>query len=275
MTYETFRERRPVAELGDLVACVSVQQVFPGSEPFTHRPVPNGSAELLCEVGAMPRVVGPQTRPLEHTLMPGRTVVGVRFKPGAAPSLLGVPASELVDLLVGADELWGRSAVALGEAVAAAASPWEAAAKLEAAIVDRLTDAPEPDPIASEAVRLLLPGRTHDVSSLPTELYISESQLRRRLQEATGFAPKLLHRMLRFQGFLALAQRYEQPSRELARLAADAGYADQSHLTRESAQLAGLSPQTLLRNTELYCGPTHDHAASYTPLLPARRPARG
>jgi AraC-like DNA-binding protein len=74
---------------------------------------------------------------------------------------------------------------------------------------------------------------------------------------------------------LALAQRYEHPSRELARLAADAGYADQSHLTRESAKLAGLSPRTLLRNTERHCGPTHDHAAYYGPLLPARRLPRG
>ncbi len=272
---QTYRERRPTSELGRYAMCVFVQQVLAGSETYTHRPVPNGSAELLCEVGAMPQVVGPQTGPLEHTLTPGTTVVGVRFNPGAAPSVLGLPASEVVDLSVDADELWGRSAVALGEAVAAATSPWEATAKLEAAIAGRLADAPEPDPIAIEAVRLLLPGSTRDVTSLPSQLYISESQLRRRLRDATGFAPKVLHRMLRFQGFLALAQGYEHPSRELARLAADAGYADQSHLTRESARLAGLSPQTLLRNSERYCGPTHDHAAYYGPLLPARRLPRG
>jgi hypothetical protein len=58
--------------------------------------------------------------------------------------------------------------------------------------------------------------------------------------------------MLRFQRFLALAQGYEHPSRELARLAADA----EQHLTQESARLAALSPQTLLRNSERYCGPT-------------------
>jgi hypothetical protein len=40
-------------------------------------------------------------------------------------------------------------------------------------------------------------------------------------------------------------------------------------------RLAGLSPQTLLRNSERYRGPTHDHAAYYGPLLPARRLARG
>jgi len=272
---QTHQDRRPAAELRRYVACVSVQQVFSGTEPYTYRPAPNGSAELRCAVGAMPQVVGPQSEALEHTLAPGSTVVCVRFSPGAAPSVLGVPAAEVVDLSVGAEDLWGRSAVAVGEAVAAAASPWEAAAKLEAVVVARLADAAEPDPIAMEAVRRLLPGRTRDVTSLPSELYISESQLRRRLQEATGFAPKVLHRMLRFQGFLAVAQGYEHPSRELARLAADAGYADQSHLTRESARLAGLSPQTLLRNSERYCGPTHDHAASYGPLLPQPAPARG
>jgi AraC-like DNA-binding protein len=272
---QTYQDRRPAAELAHHVACVFAQHVSPGAEPYTHRPVPSGSAEILCAVGSMPQVVGPQSGPLERTVAPGTTAVGVRLKPGAAPSVLGVPASEVVDLSVGADELWGRSAVALGEAVAAAASPWEAAAKLEAVVMARLADAAQPDPVAMEAVRLLLPGRTADVTSIPSKLSISESQLRRRLQEATGFAPKVLQRMLRFQGFLALAQGYEQPSRELARLAVEAGYADQSHLTRESARLADRSPLTLLRNSERYCGPTHNHTAYYVPLLPPGALARG
>ena len=72
---QTYRERRPAAELGRHATCVFVQQVFPGSEPYTHRPVPNGSAELRCEVGGMPHVVGPQTGPLEYTLAPGAILV--------------------------------------------------------------------------------------------------------------------------------------------------------------------------------------------------------
>ena len=40
--------------------------------------------------------------------------------------------------------------------------------------------------------------------------------------------------MLRFQGFLALAHGRDGDPAELAMLAAEAGYADQSHLTRES-----------------------------------------
>ena len=177
------------------------------------------------------------------------------------------PASELVDLDLGADELWGGSAIALGEALAACASPLDAAATLEAAIVGRLADAAELDPIAIEAVSRLLPGRTQDVASLTSALFISERQLRRRCQAAIGLAPKTLHRMLRFQGFLALAGTQERPSAHLARLAAEAGYADQSHLTRESVRLSGRSPYVLMLEAEQHCGCAHDHAASYGPLL--------
>ena len=51
-----------------------------------------------------------------------------------------------------------------------------------------------------------MPWQDHDVGSLPERLSISERQLRRRVHEATGLAPKTLHRILRFQGLLALAQ---------------------------------------------------------------------
>jgi AraC-like DNA-binding protein len=276
---QTYQERRPAAALTGLVTSVWVQRVAPDAPPYSHRTIPNGSVELLCRVGTVPKVVGPQTSPVVEVLEPGSTVVGVRFAPGAAPSLLGVPASELVDVAVEPEELWGRSAGALGERVATSASPREAAAVLEAQIRGRLADAADPDPIVTEAVRQLMPGGTDDVTSLTSSLYISERQLRRRCDAALGLAPKVLHRMLRFQGFLALAQfamaQGRKPSDDgLALLAAQAGYADQSHLTRECARLAGVSPRALLREAEEWCAPTHDHAASFAPLLRsrARRP---
>jgi AraC-like DNA-binding protein len=95
---------------------------------------------------------------------------------------------------------------------------------------------------------------------------MSESQLRRRFRAATGFGPKTLHRILRFQRFLALAGQHEHPSEQIALLASAAGYTDQSHVTRESVRLAGLTPRALLRASEHHCR-AHDHAASHSPLL--------
>jgi AraC-like DNA-binding protein len=271
MSGQTYRERRPAPELAGRLSCVWVQEVEADAPSYAHRTVPNGGVEISCKLGALPQLVGPQTGPTMEVLAPGTTVVGVRFFPGAAPSVLGMPATELVDLAVGADEIWGDAAAALGERIAESTSPQEAAAMLEREVFARAIELEaEPDPIATEAVRHLLPWRATEVTSLTESLYISERQLRRRCLAAIGLAPKALQRMLRFQGFLALAGQREHPSAELALLAAEAGYADQSHLTRESVRLAGVTPHALLRESEINCGPAHDHTASYAPLLRSR-----
>jgi AraC-like DNA-binding protein len=257
--------------LAEHVTCVWAQEVSPDSAPFLHRKAPHGSAELVCTLGSAPRILGPQTGSVVESLAPGTTVVGVRLRAGAAPPMLHLPASETADLDLGADELWGDAALALGEAVAAADSPESAAGVLERAVADRLAEGPELDSVATEAVERLLPADQSDLNSLASSLNISERQLRRRFLEAVGLAPKLLHRILRFQRFLALAWTVERPSEQLARLAADAGYADQAHLTREANALEGRSPRTLLLESEQRCC-GHDHAASYSPLLEAAQP---
>jgi AraC-like DNA-binding protein len=53
----------------------------------------------------------------------GRGRRRVRFHPGAAPALLGPPASALRDLRVGPGDLWGRAGRELAERVGEAASP--------------------------------------------------------------------------------------------------------------------------------------------------------
>ena len=95
------------------------------------------------------------------------------------------------------------------------------------------------DAAIAEAVRRLADPRTR-VEALAGDLGLSERQLRRRFDAAAGYGPKTLQRVLRFRRFLATADG------DLARAALDAGYADQSHLTRECTRLAGRPPGALL-----------------------------
>jgi AraC-like DNA-binding protein len=183
----------------------------------------------------------------------------------------------VVGLALDAEELWGRSAAALGEAVGTAASRQEALAAVQRHVHEHVAD--PPDPLVSEAVHALMPWRAHDVTSLTASLYISETQLRRRCRTAVGLAPKVLHRMLRFQGFLALvqqaiAQRRAPTDDGLALLALRAGYADQSHLTRECVRLTGVSPRVFLAETQQACACGHDHSASFAPVLRAETETR-
>jgi AraC-like DNA-binding protein len=263
-------ERPPASALAHHVTCVWIQTVSAHSTAFTHRKAPNGSVELVCAIGSMPRILGPQTGPIEEALAPGSTIVGVRLRPEAAASVLGLPTSTLVDLALDADELWGDRGDALQELVAGAGSAQEAATHLERTVGERLADATTPDPVVAEGVRRLMCGQRAGVASMASSLFISERQLRRRFEAATGLTPTTLHRILRFQRFLALAWTTEQPSTQIGRLAVEAGYADHAHLNREAARLEGRSPRAFLAESEQRCGCGHDHSASYAPLLPHR-----
>jgi len=56
------------------------------------------------------------------------------------------------------------------------------------------------------------------------------------------------HRVRRFVAQIdAAAGNPRGPARDLATMAAQAGYADQAHLTRECRALAGLTPAALAR----------------------------
>jgi len=75
---------------------------------------------------------------------------------------------------------------------------------------------------------------------------LSGRQLRRRCEAAVGYGPKTLQRVLRFRRFVAQIDAPAGPP-GLAQAAADSGYADQPHLTRETLRLAGLPPAALIR----------------------------
>ncbi|HEY8474558.1 MAG TPA: DUF6597 domain-containing transcriptional factor [Natronosporangium sp.] len=270
-SHQSYRERPPAGPLADRLACVWVQQVPAGAPPLTHRTVPNGSVEIHAKLGSAVQVTGPRLAPTVTTVTPGTTIVGVRIRPGLAYPLLGTPASELAGRQVDLADLWGREAERLAEQLAAAETAGEAARRLEAAFAPAA--GAEADPLVLAAVELLSPWRAASVAEAAATLGVSTRHLRRRSLREVGYSAKTLHRVLRFQGFLALAGSSGTQGRGasgLARLAAAAGYADQAHLTRESGQLAGLPPAAFLAERAGICGPTHDHTTSFQPLLAAR-----
>ncbi|MYW11062.1 AraC family transcriptional regulator, partial [Streptomyces sp. SID2563] len=92
-------------------------------EPGTAHPVlPDGCMDLLWS-GERLLVAGPDTHTAPATGT-GGSWAGIRFAPGAAPALLGVPAHELRDLRVPLAALWpGAPVRRLTERVAEAADP--------------------------------------------------------------------------------------------------------------------------------------------------------
>lgn len=152
---QSFRERLPLPELHPYVTSVWIQHVPRNAAIYRHRTAPNGSAELICQPGHVPVLIGPQTGPGEQLVAPGTVTIGVRLRPGALNAVIGIPASELVDHSVPLDDLCGPRAVATGEAIADARSMAGAAGAIEAGVLALLTDDSLPDPAVAEAVRRL------------------------------------------------------------------------------------------------------------------------
>lgn len=243
-----YREYPAPEPLRQHLSCVWASTV-PADAPMVAWVVPDASLDIMWIDGALV-VAGPDTGAAPSELPAGTRVVAARFRPGAAPSLLGVPADELRDQRVDLGDVWGAAAARrLYDAVtpvASAGGRHEALRVLSDVLQARLPDAALPDPIVAGLVAEF--GRSHRpprVAEVARRLGVSERQLLRRCVTAVGYRPKLLDRVLRFQRFLALSRR-TGTTLGLAGLAAAAGYADQAHLTRECRVLAARTPAQLV-----------------------------
>lgn len=214
------------------LACAWTAALPRDAEPFVQRVVPDGCVDLIWSDGGV-LVAGPDTGPVPAVMRPGDAMVAVRFRPGTAPPVLGVPADAVRDGRVPLRDLWGADADRLAEAVAKAR---DRRAALVAAVRERLGP---PDPLVPRAVAALARGSVRDAAD---ELGIGERQLRRRSLAAFGYGPKTLQRVLRFQRALSLVRAGEPQ----AAAAYAAGYADQAHFAHEVRDLAGEPVRNLL-----------------------------
>ncbi|HEY1628006.1 MAG TPA: DUF6597 domain-containing transcriptional factor [Streptosporangiaceae bacterium] len=232
-----YTEWAPPAALGGIVSCLWARAV-PGGQPQQHLVLPDACSDLIWEQGAGPYVAGPDTAAVPGVTAPGTVMFGVRFRPWAGGPALGLPLSELRDQRVDLAELRPADAKRLP----ASLTPELAMAGL-AALAGRLVADGELDGLVAGSARMLRdPGMR--IEPVADAAGISMRQLRRRFDAAVGYGPKTLQRVLRFQRFV---RRVDAGHTDLAALAADAGYADQAHLTRECGQLAGVTPASLAK----------------------------
>jgi AraC-like DNA-binding protein len=269
---ESYVERPPAPELAGVVRAVWIQHT--GEAAYVQRHLPTGGVEIHVRIGGHPQLVGPLTGPEIEVIPAHTTIVGVRFHPGTAPPLPTM-LDDLADQRLDLAELWGGAADRLAGALAQAATPEQALMVLQAHLVQEFRGAVHLDPLIGEAVKVLMPWHPVTIDTLATHLALSASQLRRRCLHAIGLSPKVLQRTLRFQGFLALAQANamatgRRGANGTAGLAADVGYADQAHLSRECLRLTGLTPRQLLGGDIDRCTCGHEHSASYQPFLATR-----
>ncbi|HEY9411965.1 MAG TPA: DUF6597 domain-containing transcriptional factor [Jiangellaceae bacterium] len=193
-----YAEFAPGEGLASRLACVWTSEA--GASALVKRVVPDGCIDLIwtSTTGSV-QVAGPDTQAVIAPIAAAQRFVAVRFRPGAAADVLGVPAHVLRDLRVPLAQLWGGEAERLADAL----NDGGGVRTMEALVGERIRTAGPPQPVVGAVVARVRAGLS--VRALAHDLGVSERHLRRQSLDAFGYGPKVLQRVLRFQRAVRLA----------------------------------------------------------------------
>lgn len=258
MQYVCWTPSRP---LSDFVERLWLFSDAPGH--LKERIVPSGTIELVINLHEnelrIYDLLGHRCRRLSGAVVSGAyrqsfvidtqehaSIIGVHFKPGGAFSFLGVEASELADIHVDLEALWGGSSIELRERLCVAKTPAERFSLLEKALAAHLFRPLE----RHYAVRFALDtfGRADPdlaVRDVARDAGLSQRRFIQLFAREVGMSPKLFCRVRRFQQALETVRQAAVP--DWARLAVDCGYYDQSHLIHDFRFFANLCPTEYTR----------------------------
>ncbi|MBY0491240.1 MAG: helix-turn-helix domain-containing protein [Gemmatimonadaceae bacterium] len=176
--------------------------------------------------------------------------VQVNLTPLAAQRVLGIPMARLANQSCGIDDALGASGRAFTEHLGNAATFAERVRLIDAFLLARLARTPVTARAVQQAYRTLVETRGQvRIEQLQHDTGWSAARLGAAMREATGFTPKRLAGILRFEHAVQLARRPGAPS--WSHIAAACGYADHAHLTRAFHRYAGEAPSTWARRVSI------------------------
>jgi AraC-like DNA-binding protein len=224
------------------------------SPDFIHRVWPDGCCSLvLARVNGrtvVQRIQGATLEPLDVVVHPGMEYRGIRFRPEMGAQWIGRPAVELVGCNLDALEVFGASLHPLSDAIATAPDDATVVTLFDAWIAMRCAADPafsQADALVREAVDQIIAcdGQCR-IAALATTLGVQPRTLQRRFLAAVGLTPKAFAQLRRTRAILRRAVEEDLPQRiGWSGAAAEGGFADQSHLTREVHRRTQFSPTRL------------------------------
>ncbi|MGH3735900.1 MAG: helix-turn-helix domain-containing protein [Micromonosporaceae bacterium] len=213
--------------------------------------LPSGGMQLLVNLaddelrsypGGRPRrhsgavLQGPNDRPSLIDTAAQRAIAWVTFHPAGARPFFDLPARDAYGSLVDLDALWGRTGATLRERLLEAPGPAARLRALQAALLSRFSEPPQP--LVRHAVAGLESGAS--VTEVCERTGLTAKRLGRLCAVHLGLSPKRFAGVRRFQRLLDAAAVAHDA--DWARLAADAGYYDQPHMIHDFARYADMTP---------------------------------
>jgi AraC-like DNA-binding protein len=214
------------------------------------RMLPMPTTELVIDLRAgapaahAATVAGPHS---EHWLLETATaasVVGVHFRAGGAFPFFDFPASELHNVQISLEALWGRKARLLVDEVLSAPTPDAKFDVLERALLATARTLSRHRAV-TRALRELADGNGgRPVAQVTSALGMSQRRFLERFRGEVGMAPKLYARVQRFQAVIERVHTLTEVN--WSEIAADCGYFDQAHFVHDFRAFSGFTPTAYL-----------------------------
>ncbi|MFN0301526.1 MAG: DUF6597 domain-containing transcriptional factor [Burkholderiales bacterium] len=206
----------------------------------TYVALPDGSVDIVIEessVAARSWVFGSTTSRTEIPLATNVHYLGVRFAPGQSRHFIRAAARELTDAHESTRGLLGFSL----DGVSSALTDDRVFSRIDRLIETYLGRVPPNDSCIDGIIRRI--GAMHGserIDEIASMAGWSRRHLERVFLETVGVSAKFFSMIARANYARCLLRSPMNPG--LAQVAIDAGYADQSHMSRDFRRLTGLSP---------------------------------
>jgi AraC-like DNA-binding protein len=203
-------------------------------------------------------LVGPQTFPRAQLSMSGSVhVFNILFQPTGLHQLVGVDMNSLIDRDPAASDVFGTSAVRLGDVVRSAPDFFARVRAVEQWLDGVMEKRARSNEAVYHASTLLIntAGRIR-IDDLVRQAGMSASQLQRLFSKQVGMTPKGYARLVRFDR--ALVARRNARERSWTDILHELGYFDQAHFIREFRTFTGISPTRFTGDWENIFFPGND-----------------
>lgn len=246
-----YAERSPSPALGEWVLSYwyfSAEATAPTGDPYTVMPDGCTSVGVLRLPSAPPFAicVGPRAASFQPGIVPGMQLAGIRLWPDTTHALLGVPPSALRDHQGPAPASISSLIASLATLLGTADSAARCFELMETWAAERCRGLSLPEPRVRRAVRAIAAARGEiTLADAARAAHASPRQLQRLFPAATGLTVSEYARIRRLRE--ALAMRLASDRAHWSRIAAERGFADHAHLTREFLALAGVPPSEVAR----------------------------
>ncbi|MDT5253082.1 MAG: hypothetical protein QOH07_2033 [Mycobacterium sp.] len=248
------RVYRPASPLTDYTEIIGH---WHGTVGYRSRALPRGAVTVIIDVGQRQQVdfyaadghtklsvppafvTGSHTASYVSDIAADEPAMAIHFRPGGAFPFFGMPLSDLENVCVGLDQVWGRDGVELHQRLIDAPTVAARFNIVENFLLSRPWSSVRRHPVVAAALAAIEHNPSIRMADLRDLVGVSTKRLIALFRNEVGLSPKAYARIRRFQAALRLLTAGFAGG---ARVAAEVGYFDQAHFVREFRSFTGMTP---------------------------------